>query len=271
MILASLRGRQAEAAPLIEGTIAEATAGGQGIAVAYAHWAAAILANGLGHHADALAAAREASEDTSTLYISMWALPELIEAAARTGDTGLAGDALTRLAEFTLAAGTDFGLGVEARSRALLSAGETAGNLYREAIERLGRTRLRPELARAHLLYGEWLRRENRRTEAREQLRTAHDMLAAMGAEAFAERARRELLATGESVRQRTAGPASTLTAQETHIARLAADGHTNPEIAAQLFLSVRTVEWHLRKVFAKLGISSRRQLQQALADQHRP
>ena len=144
MILASLRGRQAEAAPLIEGTIAEATAGGQGIAVAYAHWAAAILANGLGHHADALAAAREASEDTSTLYISMWALPELIEAAARTGDTGLAGDALTRLAEFTLAAGTDFGLGVEARSRALLSAGETAGNLYREAIERLGRTRLRP-------------------------------------------------------------------------------------------------------------------------------
>ena len=271
MILASLRGRQAEAAPLIEGTIAEATAGGQGIAVAYAHWAAAILANGLGHYADALAAAREASEDTSTLYISMWALPELIEAAARTGDTGLAGDALTRLAEFTLAAGTDFGLGVEARSRALLSAGETAGNLYREAIERLGRTRLRPELARAHLLYGEWLRRENRRTEAREQLRTAHDMLAVMGAEAFAERARRELLATGESVRQRTAGPASTLTAQEAHIARLAADGHTNPEIAAQLFLSVRTVEWHLRKVFTKLGISSRRQLQQALADQPRP
>ena len=271
MILASLRGRQAEAAPLIEGTIAEATAGGQGIAVAYAHWAAAILANGLGHYADALAAAREASEDTSTLYISMWALPELIEAAARTGDTGIAGDALTRLAEFTLAAGTDFGLGVEARSRALLSAGEKAGNLYREAIERLGRTRLRPELARAHLLYGEWLRRENRRTEAREQLRTAHDMLAVMGAEAFAERARRELLATGESVRQRTAGPASTLTAQEARIARLAADGHTNPEIAAQLFLSVRTVEWHLRKVFTKLGISSRRQLQQALADQHRP
>jgi hypothetical protein len=241
MILASLRGRQAEAAPLIEGTIAEATAGGQGIAVAYAHWAAAILANGLGHYADALAAAREASEDTATLYISMWALPELIEAAARTGDTGLAGDALTRLAEFTLAAGTDFGLGVEARSRALLSAGETAGNLYREAIERLGRTRLRPELARAHLLYGEWLRRENRRTEARDQLRTAHDMLAVMGAEAFAERVRRELLATGESVRQRTAGPASPLTAQEAHIARLAADGHSNPEIAAQLFLSART------------------------------
>jgi DNA-binding CsgD family transcriptional regulator len=265
MMLASLRGRQADAAELIEGTIAEATAGGQGIAVAYAHWAAAILANGLGRYADALAEARQASEDRSTLYISMWALPELIEAAARTGDTGAAGDALTRLAEFTLAGGTDFGLGVEARSRALLSAGETAENLYREAIERLGRTRLRPELARAHLLYGEWLGRENRRTDAREQLRTAHDMLAAMGAEAFAERARYELLATGEIVRQRTAEPVSTLTAQEAHIARLAADGHTNPEIAAQLFLSARTVEWHLRKIFTKLGIGSRRELRKAL------
>jgi DNA-binding CsgD family transcriptional regulator len=266
MMLASLRGRQADAAELIEGTIAEATAGGQGIAVAYAHWAAAILANGLGRYADALAEARQASEDRSTLYISMWALPELIEAAARTGDTGAAGDALTRLAEFTLAGGTDFGLGVEARSRALLSAGETAENLYREAIERLGRTRLRPELARAHLLYGEWLGRENRRTDAREQLRTAHDMLAAMGAEAFAERARYELLATGEIVRQRTAEPVSTLTAQEAHIARLAADGHTNPEIAAQLFLSARTVEWHLRKIFTKLGIGSRRELRKALS-----
>ena len=266
MMLASLRGRQAEATPLIEGTIAAATAGGQGIAVAYAHWAAAILANGLGRYADALAAARQASEDTSTLYISMWALPELIEAAARTGDTGIATGALTRLAEFTQAGGTDFGLGVEARSRALLSAGETAENLYREAIERLGRTRLRPELGRAHLLYGEWLRRENRRADAREQLRTAHDMLAAMGAEAFAERARHELLATGEIVRQRTAEPDSTLTAQEAHIARLAADGHTNSEIGAQLFLSARTVEWHLRKIFTKLGIGSRRELRTALS-----
>jgi DNA-binding CsgD family transcriptional regulator/tetratricopeptide (TPR) repeat protein len=265
MMLASLRGRQAEAAPLIEGTIAEATAGGQGIAVAYAHWAAAILANGLGRCADALASARQASEDTSTLHISMWALPELIEAAARTSDTGIAASALTRLAEFTQAGGTDFGLGVEARSRALLSAGEKAENLYREAIERLGRTRLRPDLARAHLVYGEWLRRENRRTDAREQLRTAHDMLAGMGAEAFAERARHELLATGETVRQRSAEPVSTLTAQEAHIARLAADGHTNPEIAAQLFLSARTVEWHLRKIFSKLGIGSRRELREAL------
>ena len=234
--------------------------------MAYAHWAAAILANGLGRYADALAAARQASEDTSTLYISMWALPELIEAAARTGDTGIAAGALTRLAEFTQAGGTAFGLGVEARSRALLSAGETAENLYREAIERLGRTRLRPELARAHLLYGEWLRRENRRADAREQLRTAHDMLAAMGAEAFAERARHELLATGETVRQRTAEPDEQLTAQEAHIARLAADGHTNPEIGAQLFLSARTVEWHLRKIFTKLGIGSRRELRTALS-----
>ena len=266
MMLASLQGREAEATSLIEGTITEATAGGQGIAVAYAHWAAAILANGFGRYDDALASARQASEDTSTLYISMWALPELIEAAARTGDTGLAGSALTRLAEFTTAAGTDFGLGIEARSRALLSAGETAESLYREAIERLSRTRLRPELARARLLYGEWLHRENRRTDAREQLRTAHDMLAAMGAEAFAERARNELLAAGEVVRQRTAEPASTLTAQEAHIARLAADGHTNPEIAAQLFLSARTVEWHLRKIFTKLGISSRRELHKALS-----
>jgi DNA-binding CsgD family transcriptional regulator len=266
MMLASLRGSQAEAAPLIEGTIAEATAGGQGIAVAYARWAAAILANGLRRYADALTAARQASDDTSTLYISMWALPELIEAAARTGDTSIASDALTRLAQFTRAGGTDFGLGIEARSRALVSAGETAESLYGEAIDRLGRTRLRPELARAHLLYGEWLRRENRRADAREQLRTAHDTLAAIGMEAFAERARHELLATGETVRQPEAEPASALSAQEAHIARLAADGHTNPEIAAQLFLSARTVEWHLRKIFTKLGIASRRELREALS-----
>jgi DNA-binding CsgD family transcriptional regulator len=265
MMLASLRGRQAEAAPLIEGTITEATAGGQGIAVAYAHWAAAILANGLGRYADALTAATQASEDTSTLYISMWALPELIEAATRTGNAHLATGALERLTDVTQAGGTDFGLGIQARSRALLSQGETAEGLYREAIDRLGRTQLRPDLARAHLLYGEWLRRENRRADAREQLRTAHDMLAAMGAEAFAERARRELLAAGETVRQPTAEPASTLTAQEAHIARLAADGQSNAEIGAQLFLSARTVEWHLRKIFTKVGIGSRRELREAM------
>jgi DNA-binding CsgD family transcriptional regulator len=267
MLLDSLRGNQAEATPLIEATIAEATAEGQGIAVTYAHWAAAILANGLGRYQQALEAARQASEDTPELYVSMWALPELIEAAVRTGNTQLAADALARLAETTQAAGTDFGLGIEARSRALLSDGEAAEDCYREAIDRLERTQLRPELARAHLLYGEWLRREGRRTDARLQLRTAHEMLAAMGAEAFAERARRELMATGETVRKRTLETLHELTAQEASIARLARDGRTNPEIGAQLFLSTRTVEWHLRKVFAKLGVTSRRELHGALAN----
>jgi DNA-binding CsgD family transcriptional regulator len=267
MMLAALRGLQAEAARLIEATIAEATAGGQGIAVAYAHWTAAILANGLGRYDEALAAAREASEDTATLYISMWALPELIEAAARTGDAPAAAAALERLAEFTRVGGTDFGLGIQARCRALLSEGQAAEDRYREAIARLDRTKLRPESARARLLYGEWLRRENRRVDARAQLRAAHDALDTMGMAAFAERSRHELLATGETVRKRTADAASELTTQEEHIARLVVEGHTNPEIGAQLFLSARTVEWHLRKVFSKLGISSRRELRGALAD----
>ena len=267
MMLAALRGLESEAAELIEATIAEATAGGQGIAVAYAHWTAAILANGLGRYGQALAEATAAAEDTATLYISMWALPELIEAAARTGHTLAADQALERLTDFTQAGGTDFGLGIEARCRALLSEPETAEGLYREAIERLGRTRLRPELARAHLLFGEWLRRENRRVDARAELRAAHDLLDATGMAAFAERARRELLVTGETARRRTAETAVELTAQEVHIARLAVDGKTNAEIGAQLFLSARTVEWHLRKVFTKLGIGSRRELRQALAD----
>ena len=267
MLLASLRGNQSEVSPLIEATIAEAAVGGQGIAVTYAHWAAAILYNGLGRYADARAAAQQASQEKPALYMAMWALPELIEAAVRTGDTHTAADALARLTETTQAGGTDFGLGIEARSRALVSQGEDAVGCYREAIDRLGRTQLRPELARAHLLYGEWLRRAGRRTDARAQLRTAHEMLAAMGVEAFAERARRELLATGETIRKRTVETTSELTAQEASIARLARDGRTNPEIGAQLFLSARTVEWHLRKVFTKLGVSSRRELHGALAD----
>jgi DNA-binding CsgD family transcriptional regulator len=267
MLLASLRGDHAEATPLIEATIAEAAAAGQGIAVTYAHWAAAILANGLGRYDEALAAAQEASQDRPSLYMSIWALPELIEAAARCGNSQLAAEPLERLAETTQAGGTDFGLGIEARSRALLSEGTVAEGFYREAIDRLGRTRLRPELARAHLLYGEWLRRQNRRVDAREQLRGAHKMLAAMGVAGFAERARRELLATGETVRKRTAGTIGQLTAQEAQIARLARDGLSNPQISTQLFLSPRTVEWHLRKVFTKLGISSRRQLRGALPD----
>ena len=261
LILAAVRGRQAEAEQLIEATIAEATAGGQGIAVTYARWAAAILSNGLGHYEEALAAARQASEDTPGLYVSMWALPELIEAAVRSGRPQEAADAGAQLATITSAGGADWGLGVEARSRALLSEGEAAAACYGEAIGRLGRTRMRVDLARAHLLYGEWLRRENRRTDAREQLRTAHEMLTTMGAEAFAERARHELLATGETVRRRNVETPVTLTPQEAYIARLAADGRTNPEIGAQLFLSARTVEWHLRKIYAKLGISSRREL----------
>ena len=270
MLLASLRGDQAEATPLIEAAMADAAAEGQGIAVTYAHWAAAILANGLGRYADALAAAQQASQDSPALYVAMWALPELIEAAARTGNTHIARDAIARLAETTQAGGTDFGLGIEARSRALVSEGETAERCYREAIDRLGRTQLRPELARAHLLYGEWLRRENRRRDARAELRTAYDLFTAMGIEAFAERARRELLATGDTVRKRTVETASELTAQEAHIARLAVDGRTNAEIGAQLFLSTRTVEWHLSKVYGKLGVGSRRELRTALASLRR-
>ena len=196
----------------------------------------------------------------------MWALPELVEAAARTGNTEVAAGALEQLAETTQAGGTDFGLGLEARCRALLSGGTAADELYREAIDRLGRTRLRPELARAHLLYGEWLRREGRRVDARGQLRTAHDTLDAIGMKAFAARARRELIATGEKVPKRSVEAHDRLTPQEEQIARLARDGRTSAEIGAQLFLSARTVEWHLGKVFTKLGIGSRRELHAALA-----
>jgi ATP/maltotriose-dependent transcriptional regulator MalT len=221
--------------------------------------------NGLGRYEDALAAAIAASDDTPELFVSMWSLSELIEAAVRTGDTDRARRALKRLGEHTHASDADWALGVAARSRGLLSDGDDAERLYREAIERLGRTRLRPELARAHLLYGEWLRREGRRVDARGQLRTAHDMLAAIGMDAFAERARRELLATGERVRRRTVDARDELTGQERQIAGLARDGLSNPEIGARLYLSSRTVEWHLGKVFAKLGITSRMGLRDAL------
>jgi DNA-binding CsgD family transcriptional regulator len=264
MFLAAMRGNQAEAAPLIEASLAAAEAWGQGGAATHAHWVAAILHNGLGRYADALAAAEQASQDVD-LFASTWALPELIEAAVRTGSTLAAPAALERLAETTQAGGTDFGLGLEARSRALLSRGDAAEGWYREAIDRLGRTALRPDLARAHLLYGEWLRREGRRVDARGQLRTAHDMFAAMGMQAFAERARRELIATGEKVRKRSVDTHGQLTPQEEQIARLARDGRTSPEIGAQLFLSARTVEWHLGKIFTKLGIGSRRELHAAL------
>ena len=257
--LAAWQGREDEARRLIEATLSE------GIGLSVTHWASALLSNGLGRYEDALAAAREAAKCQPELSTPNWGSIELVEAAARSGATELATDALERLSETTRASGTDWALGVEARSRALLSDGAAADELYREAIERLGRTRLRPELARAHLLYGEWQRREGRRIDAREQLRTAYGMLAAIGMEAFAERARRELLATGEKVRRRMDETRDQLTPQEEQIARLARDGLSNSEIGARLFISPRTAEWHLYKVFAKLGISSRRALRDAL------
>jgi len=217
-----------------------------------------------------VAAVRQAGERSYEVGAPTRATAELVEAAARSGDRRLAAIGLERLAETTRASGTEWALGVEARSRALLSDGAVAEDLYREAIDRLSRTTLRPEAARAHLLYGEWLRREGRRIDARKQLRAAHEMLAVIGMEAFAERARRELFATGEKVRKRSAETRDQLTPQEEQIARLARDGMSNPEIGERLFLSPRTVEWHLRKVFAKLGISARGQLSAALPEDAR-
>jgi len=267
-MLAAFRGREAEAAPLIQATLEQAAAGGQGGTVPGAHWVAAVLCNGLGRYEEALAAARQACEhEHEHAFTSAWALPELIEAAARTGSIRAASDALDLLAEGARAGGTDWGLGIEARCRALLSEGEEAERLYREAIGRLGRTRLRPDLARAHLLYGEWLRQQRRRGEAREELRTAHGMLEEMGLEAFAGRARRELQATGETARRHAVAAADgALTVQEAQIARLARDGLSNPEIGARLFLSPRTVQYHLGKVFTKLNITSRSQLHRVLS-----
>ena len=264
--VAAWQGHEAEAGELIENSMRDVVPRGEGIGLTITLWASALLYNGLGRHEDAVPAARQASESSKDLAAAgNWGLVELIEAAARSGRAELAADALERLSETTGASGTDWALGVEARSRALLSEGEVADGLYRESIDRLGRTRMRVELARAHLLYGEWLRRERRRTDAREQLRTAHEMLDAMGIEAFAERAARDLRATGETVRKRSVETSDELTAQEAQIARLAGDGLSNPEIGARLFISRRTVEYHLHKVFGKLGISSRKQLHRAL------
>jgi DNA-binding NarL/FixJ family response regulator len=265
LLLAALQGRQDEAGALIDATIKDATAGGEGLAVQYAQWTTAILSNGLGRYEDALTAARQASEVTPALFIAVWALPELIEAAIRSGNADLASAALERLVESTDASATDWGLGIAARSRALLSEGQAAEDSYAEAIDRLSRTRLRPELARAHLLSGEWLRRQGRRRDARMQLRIALEMLETIGMEAFAERARHELQATGDKVRKRTVETRDELTPQERQIAHLARDGLSNSEIATRLFLSPRTVEWHLKKVYTKLAISSRMGLHDAL------
>jgi DNA-binding CsgD family transcriptional regulator len=266
LMLAAWRGNEAGALRLMEAGRLEATARGEGMGLGVLEWATALLYNGLGRYAEALSAAQRSCEHDDVVQYA-WAHVELIEAGVRSGATEDTFAALERLSERTRATGTEWALGVEVGCRALLSEGAAAEPLYREAIERLARSRGRVHLARARLLYGEWLRREQRRVDAREQLRAAHEMFTAMGAEGFAERTRVELLATGETVRKRTVETRDDLTAQEAQIARLARDGRTNPEIGAQLFISPRTVEWHLRNVFTKLGIRSRRELDDALPD----
>jgi DNA-binding CsgD family transcriptional regulator len=264
MGLAAWQGDEARASQLIETTLREATEPRLGRSVNYANYASAVLNNGLGRHDAALDAARQAFERDQVGF-GPFAVPELAEAASRTGEAVLVRAALAWLSDRTRVTHSDWALGIEARVRAFLSQDEAAEGLYRESIARLGRTRVRVELARAQLLYGEWLRRENRRVDAREQLGAAHEMLASMGVQAFAERARRELLATGQTVRKRTVETRDELTAQEAQIARLARDGLSNPEIGTRLFISPRTVKYHLRKVFIKLGISSRSELDRVL------
>jgi DNA-binding CsgD family transcriptional regulator len=259
--LAALRGRESEARVLIDAGTKEVLRRGEGEGLTFVQWATAVLANGLGRYDEALDAARQAGADSREVWFSTWGLVEQIEAATRTGQADDTGGALERLAESTRVSGSDWALGIEARSRALLSDGEAAETLYREAIERLERTRLRIELARSHLLYGEWLRRVRRRLDARAQLRTAHELFSRFGMEAFAERARVELKATGERARKRNAETSDDLTPREMQISRLAADGATNAEIAARLFISASTVDYHLRHTYRKLGVRSRTQL----------
>jgi DNA-binding CsgD family transcriptional regulator len=264
LFLAAYQGRPETATPLIAATAEEARARGEGLGVQMSDRATALLHLGLGQYAEAAAAAERAALGNLCPFTGQ-ALPDLVEAAARSGQTELAADAWRRLHEVTAPEDSDWGRGLEARSRALLSEGTAAEGAHAEAVARLSRTPWRPELARTRLLYGEWLRREGRRSEARDQLRAAYDVFVAMRAQGFAERARHELLATGEKVRKRQVDTLDELTPQEEHIARMARDGHSNPEIAAELFLSPRTVEWHLRKVFGKLDITSRKELQKAL------
>jgi DNA-binding CsgD family transcriptional regulator len=262
--LAGFRGEATDGLARIEAGVQAASGRSEGVVLTFGEHARAVLHNGLGQHVTALAPAQSAGF-RDELMLSTWALPELVEAASRSGRAELAEAGVERLAERCRAAGTELALGIEARVRALVSDPASAEDLYREAIDRLGRCRFALDLARAHLLYGEWLRREHRRADARAQLRTAHAMFASMEAAAFAERARRELLATGESVRARRPDTRDQLTPQEAQIAQLASDGLSNPEIAARLFISPRTVQYHLRKVFVKLGINSRTQLHRTL------
>jgi DNA-binding CsgD family transcriptional regulator len=264
IVLSGCRGDERAALPLIEAGEATAIARGEGVVLTFGEYARALLHNASGQHEAALAPAKSASY-RDELMVSVWALPELVEAATRCGRTELAAAAMERLAERTSAAGTDLALGIEARARALVSQNDAADALYREALDRLGRCRFAYDLARSHLLYGEWLRREHRRSDARESLRTACELFAGMGAAAFADRARRELLATGETARARAPDTYDQLTAQESQIAQLAREGLSNPEIGARLFISPRTVQYHLHKVFAKLDITSRNQLVRVL------
>jgi DNA-binding CsgD family transcriptional regulator len=261
LVIAAWRGRSDETVAIADGATAEATARGEGQWLTARAWTLAVLHNGHGRYDEALAAAQEGAARPHELGLASWSMVELVEAAARAGVPERARTAAARLEETATACGTDWALGTAARSRALLTDGPEAEAAYREAVERLGSTRVRWLLARTHLVYGEWLRREGRRVDAREQLTLAHDQLADMGADAFAERARRELAATGATARRRSVETAVELTEQEALIARLAADGHTNPQIAGRLFISARTVEWHLRKIYSKLGITSRKEL----------
>ncbi|HEY8626164.1 MAG TPA: LuxR C-terminal-related transcriptional regulator, partial [Solirubrobacteraceae bacterium] len=263
--LAALRGLEAEASAVIETSEKQVVLRGEGIGITVIEWASALLYNSLGRYKKALAAAQRASEYPADIGSATWGVVELVEASARSGMPELAAAAHRRLSETTRVSGTEWALGVEARSGALLSEGADAERLYRESIERLGQTRVRVDLARGHLLYGEWLRGENRRVDARAQLRTAHELFASMGAGAFAGRARRALVATGETLRRSTIQRQVELTAQELLIARLARDGLTNPEIGIRLFISPRTVKYHLRKIFSKLDIGSRNQIGRVL------
>ncbi|MEV0720496.1 helix-turn-helix transcriptional regulator, partial [Asanoa sp. NPDC050611] len=266
--LAAFRGDAAAGAALLETTTADVTRRGEGVGLTFAEWAYALLHNSLGNYGEALAAARRATAYPADPGALIWPAPELVEAAVRTGRPEVAAEVFALMSDMRTACGTDWALGIQSRSQALLSDDAAAEKLYRAAIEHLGRTRMRVDLARAHLLYGEWLRRERRRTDAREQLRTAYDAFARIGATAFAARAERELNAAGGRTHPRS--PATSeqhLTTQEAQIARMAGEGLSNPEIATRLFISARTVQYHLRKVFTKLGITSRTQLPRVLRD----
>jgi DNA-binding CsgD family transcriptional regulator len=264
--LAALRGDEPRATALIEAALKDVPLRGEGVGITFAHWANAVLHNGFGRYDQAMAAGLRATVYDEDLPALCWVLVELVEAASRCGSAEVATTAYAQLSEMADASGSEWALGVQSRSHALLCEGDVAERRYRDAIAHLGKTRLRVDLARAHLVYGEWLRRERRRGEAREQLRRAHGMLEAMGIAAFADRAGRELRATGETARKRTeAGGHEELTAQEAQIAHLAREGLSNPEIGTRLFISAHTVQYHLRKVFAKLGITSRSQLDRVL------